>query len=199
MKLNRVGQQGVADVREDADNVTDDTKEAPELFGLFAEDSFIVERLIKSVQTLIKRDSTTPEQIFLLAKLLHALTRLPLPTDGIGIELSLGIRHANDEMSCQEINLDAHSFRLSNFASIIVAPTVGGDAQSETIFETEVAGFRETAEPRPMAVMGWLNAFDRHIGETDQELQIADSENSSNIDCEAETNESHWNDLESNY
>lgn len=184
---------------DDRDNGDNEAADEPELFGLFGEDSLVVERLIKSVQALIKRNGTTPEQIFHLAKLLHALKRLPLRTGGIGIELSLGIRHANDEVSCQEINLDDQSFRLSNCAWIIVDPAAGGDARSETIFEVEYDGFREVAEPNPMVVMDWLDAFDQRIGEADQELQIHDSEDSSQIDWDAESGEDYWDRLKSEY
>ncbi len=91
----------MASVNDPADENDDQNQDAQELFGLFAEDKLVVERLSDSVGRLLKRDGTTPEQVFHLAKLLHALRRLPLPTEGVAIDLSLGINHANGEMDCQ--------------------------------------------------------------------------------------------------
>lgn len=183
---------------EDVENDTGHTQAGPEWFGLFAEDSLIVERLIKSVQALIKRNGTTAEQIFHLAKLLHALRRLPLPTDGICIELSVGIRHENNERSSQDILLDSQEFRLSNHAYIIIDPKVGGDSEGRTIFEAQVGGFREAEEPHPMAVMDWLDNLDQRI-EADETLDISDSEDSAGIDWDAETGEKYWEGLDSEY
>ena len=183
---------------EDAENGTDDREDRPELFGLFTEDSLIVERLIKSVQVLIKRQGTTPEQIFHLAKLLHALKRLPLPTDGICIEMSVGIRHQNNESSSQDILLGNREFRLSNSAYIIIDPRIGGDSEGHTIFDAEVGGYREAAEPYPMTVMDWLDVFDQRI-EADETLDILDFGDSAGIDWHAETGEKYWEGLDSEY
>jgi hypothetical protein len=181
------------------DSGTEPGKNTPKLFGLFGEDSLVVDRLRASVRTLIKRAQTTPEQIFNLAKLLYALERLPLPTEGIGIELSLSMHHANGERTCQEITLDGSSFRLSTGAWIIIEPSIGGDSEGETVFEVEIGGFREVAEPAPMVVMDWLDAFDQRVGDLDQKLQISDSADSSCIDWDAESGEAYWDNLDSDY
>jgi hypothetical protein len=183
----------------DADNGPDHGDDVLELFGLFAEDKLIVEQLSNSVRRLLKRDGTTPEQTFHLAKLLHGFERLALATKGICIELSLGIRHENDEVKCQEITLDDSSFRLSTGAWIIVDPSIGGDSQDENVFEVQVGGFREMAKPAPMVVMDWLDAFDGRASGADQELRVSDSADSSEIDWEAESGKTHWDNPASDY
>jgi hypothetical protein len=183
-------------VSDPADQGNDQDKVSPELFGLFAEDKVIVDRLLDSVRRLIKRDGTTPEQVFHLAKLLHALQRLPLPTEGVAIELSLGMNHENGERDSQGVNLGETSLSLSTTRYVIICPSIGGDSECEDVFQVEVGGFRNVVDS--MAVDEWLDAFDRRVT-ADQELEISDNSDSSGIDWGAESGEAYWDRLDSEY
>jgi hypothetical protein len=173
--------------------------DSPPIFGMFCEDKIIADRLLASVRSLIRREGVTAEQIYHLAKLLFAFGRLPLATQGIGIEVSLCTHHANGERSCQDIFVDGTSFRLGNSRYIIIDPSVGGDSEGETIYEVEVGGFRDMAGPSPMVVMDWLDAFDQRIREPHEKLEICDVEDSSALDWDGEHGQDYWDGLRSDY
>jgi hypothetical protein len=173
----------------------DDAKE--KLLGFYGEDRHFLLELKRAIRKLIHRSDTTPEQIYHLAKLLLALDRLPRPTRGLALELSLGLEHANGEKSCQDLYVDETSFRVGNSAWIITDPAVGGDSRSDTILDVEIGGYRELLHPTAFA--DWVAEFARRVADSDQKLGISDLKSGSEIDWQAEADESDWEKLGSDY
>ena len=173
-----------------------DENEKPDLLGFFAEDHRFIKELAKAVRDLIGRPTTTPEQMHHLARLLFALNRLPRPTSGLCIELTLGQRHENDESDHLCLTLDDSRFCLAKVLYIVIDPSVGGDTAAETIFEVEGQS-RELVEPS--ALMGWVEAFRGRIEDPVNELEISDAAESSEFDWEAESSDADWDNLESDY
>lgn len=182
---------------EDLDDQEPEDEDNLDLFGFFVEDRHFLQDLKKAVRKLIRRSTTTPEQIYHLAKLLLALDRFPRPTPGMVLELSLGITHANGEKTYQDLNLDETSFRVGNGAWIIIDPAAGGDSSCDTILEVEVGGYRELMHPTAFAE--WVEAFSARVDDPKQSLDISDSEAGSEIDWDAERDDADWGRLDSDY
>jgi hypothetical protein len=86
---------------------------AVERFGFLQEDRQMIQDLIAGVRRTLKRKSITPQQICGLGKLLHGLERLPRPTSGIDITVTIGST-TPDDSNCQSIGLSESSFEFWN-------------------------------------------------------------------------------------
>jgi hypothetical protein len=169
----------------------DDTKDA--FLGFLVEDRHPLLVFKEAVRKLVGRTTSTPEQIYHLAKLLLALDRFPRPTTGFTLELSLGQDDANGEMSCQELHMNESSFRVGRVAWIIIDPSMGGDSKSDNVLEVEVGGYRELLHPT--AFSDWAEEFALRVDDPNQTLEISDLESESEIDWDAERDDSDWEKL----
>jgi hypothetical protein len=170
--------------------------ENSELLGFFAEDRHFIKELASAVRDLIGRPATTPGQIHHLAKLLFALNRLPRPTSGLCLELSLGDSHENGESNHLHLTLDDTTFQLDKTLYIIVDPAVGGDSSSEIYFAVEGRAREIT---HMTALMDWVEEFRSRVADSESELEISDAADRSAFNWEAESSDADWDKAESDY
>jgi hypothetical protein len=179
------------------DEIQEEEDPSEELLGFYMEDRHYLRELRSAVQKLIEREDTTPQQIHHLAKLLLAIDGFPRPTKGVALEMSLGIEHANGEKSYQDLYVDDRSFRVGNGAWLIVDESIGGDSTSETILEVEVGGYRDLLHPTAFA--DWVEGFSARVADAEQQLEISDNGDGSEVDWNAKAEESDWEKLGSDY
>jgi hypothetical protein len=172
--------------------------DAPDLFALYREDKFIVDKLIEIVNVTIGRPDATPEHIYHAGKLLLALIRLPRPTPGMHIVLSVGERTPNGESSHFILELSGERFGLETSEYVIFDPSVGGDAIGNTCFESEVGGYRDSCDRDVLA--DYLAAFKSRMLDDTQTVSIEDIEDASNLDWSIDFDEDeYWRMLDSEY
>lgn len=145
---------------------------AVERFGFLQEDCQIIQKLIAGVRRALKRKSITPQQICGLGKLLHGLERLPRPTSGIGISVTIGSR-GPEHFFHQSIDLYESSFEFSSGGSEYT-PGVGSDSYTSFSFNVEVGGFRDETEV--MEVDEWMSGFIQSLCDEGQAFEIDDQE-----------------------
>jgi len=175
-----------------ADEAQDDESEQPEGGGHFAfqmEDRDLVEQLIAAVRLLFHRKRLIPAHAHRVAVVLLALDRLPLPTEGVDISLSLS-RRVSEELSYQTLHISEDSFRLDAGGSVY-SPEVGSDSYGDDLFEVEVGGGR--TDPDWMAIADWLDQFRGRAEDEESELDFEWNGDESQIDWESgEPTEQRW-------
>lgn len=182
-----------------SDDELDDDWESEEdeiyagIFGLVLNDIPVIQRLIGCVRKVIARRDVTALQIHDLAGLLWGLERLPAPTSGLDVSLSIGRHYENGESRFSGMALSHHSFRLETESYIIIDPSAGGDSMAATIFEAEVGGYRSMENP--FAVGGWLDDFEEACGEMDKEIDVTNY-GEVEIDWSEEPNPELWERLD---
>src|SRR5262245_36039756 len=88
-----------------------------ELFPFRLKEKAIVDETIALVKEVLRDPSLTPRDLHLAAKVLLALMRLPRPTPGIAIDMTISYRFNND-LSYRGIFISEESFRLQSGGSI---------------------------------------------------------------------------------
>jgi hypothetical protein len=188
-------QDGISDDAEVEETDTISEKTGPEQFGFLIEDRGLVIELAKIVRSLLQRPDITSELISHIGKLLFAMERLPLPTPGISIDLTMTYRF-NDESSFISLFMDDTEFRLSR-GGYVYDPAVGGDSYSENVFEVEVGDFRSSVELSE--VSDWLDEFKRRALDKEQEIEVEFSGDDSQIPWDEELEADYWDNLNSEY
>lgn len=169
----------------------------PERFGFFTEDRDNVLALRAMVRQLTLRQTTTPEQLYHLAKVLHALDRLPCPTPEVALELTLNYSFENGGRTYQDLYLDGTTFRVSQGEYVVIEPSIGGDHESKTVFEVELDGLR--TQVYPDAFTDWVEQFRHRVNDLEEVLGISDSMDDSALDWNGAKSDSDWGELESDF
>lgn len=163
-------------------------------FGFLIEDCAAIETLIAGVRKALKRKSITPRQICGLGKLLLGLERLPRPTSGIDITVSIGARTPN-HFSCQSVSLSDSSFDIESGGSEYT-PDVGSDSYTSFSFNVEVGGFRDDTAAEE--VYNWVSDFIESLCDESQDIEVEDQTDESMLDWDEKTPEDDWDRLENN-
>ena len=91
-----------------------------------------VESLIIFVESLIRPRGMPGPTIQGLARALHALGRLPLPTEGVNVVVTVSNRF-NQELSYHDLTINETEFELGTGGSVY-DPNVGSDSYSRDVF-----------------------------------------------------------------
>ena len=169
-----------ADEQDEADSDVDDPAE--DLFRLGEFGTLFVGFLQARIRELLNRSELSPKQIHFIGVNLHALQRLPRPTPGVAISLILS-RRVGDEMQYQTVSIDESEFRIDSGGSTW-SEAVGGDSDSETVFEAFVGADHE--EPDWPSVSQWSAAFGKRVKDEVWELDFEWNGDESEIDWEAD-------------
>ena len=165
---------------------------AVEVFGFLQEDHHHIQGLIAGTRRALTRKSITLTQICGLGKLLHGLQRLPLPTPGIDICVS--IRGETDfGSSYQSVRLAESSFELLS-GGAEYGPA-GSDSYTGFSFLVEVGGFRD--DRMLVEVEDWISGFVGSICDEEQEFEVDDQGEA--LEWHEELVEDYWEKLDSEY
>lgn len=175
----------------------DDSSESivVERFGFLQEDRQAIQDLIAGVRWALRRKSITPQQICGLGKLLHGLERLPRPTSGIDITVTIENSTPNYS-NYQSIGLSESSFEFWN-GGTEYTPNVGGDNYTRFSFCVEAGGYRDDAEVTE--VEDWMCGFIESLCDEDQDFRVADQDEGSVLAWDEKTPENDWDHLDSGY
>ncbi len=160
-----------------------------ELFPFRLEEKAIVDETIALVREVLRHPSLTPRDLHLAAKVLLALMRLPRPTPGIAIDMTISYRF-NNELSYRGIFISEESFRLQSGGSIYT-PGVGSDSYSADDIEMEIGGFRSNVDF--FLVSGWLESC-RELLNMSAEVSFEDL-GDDDVDWDVEDSEDYWDKL----
>jgi hypothetical protein len=102
----------------------------PSEYALSEDDHTLIEAARSLLWKVMRSDTAQPAQLVSVAKLSHALTRLPRVTDGVGIHVSVcGPRRNFDEIETfhwWEVTLDCGHLSMSS-GGHFYQPSTGGD------------------------------------------------------------------------
>lgn len=160
-----------------------------ELFPFQPEEKAIVDEVIALVREVLRLRSLTPRNLHLAAKILLALMRLPRPTPGIAIDMTISYRFNND-LSYRGIFISEESFRLQSGGSIYT-PGVGSDSYSDDDIEMEIGGFRSNMNF--FLVSAWLNSC-RELLNMSAEISFEDL-GDDDVEWDVEDSEDYWDKL----
>ena len=185
------GLQGITPMAEEWDDNEEMTEEETEseLFPFRLEEKAIVDETIALVRELIRLPSLTPLNLHLAAKLLLALIRLPRPTPGIAIDMTISYR-LNDDLSYRGIFISEDSFRLQSGGSIYT-PGVGSDSYSDDSLEIEISGYRSNVSF--YLVSGWIDSC-RELLNMSAKVSFEDL-GDDDVDWDIEDAEDYWDKL----
>jgi hypothetical protein len=131
------------------------------------EDSF--SNLAKSLLRLVRARELSGAELAATAKLIGALNRLPLATDGIGIEASLGTKDKTSRGSLV-LQLSTNAMSMGYFE--VFDSSAGSDHESRAVLDVEVSGYSSVAVEDPAAVMnalaGWVVEWSRRAVDPEQ-------------------------------
>ena len=156
-----------------------------EMFPFRPSDKAIVKEAISLVKEVLRLPSLSGYDVHRISKVLYALERLPRPSPGIGIGLTVSYR-AGDEMVYQDVYVGESFFYLSSGGSVYT-PGVGSDHHSQRAFEVELDGYRSRGD-----VEDWANSF-RETLSLWPEIEISFEElDDDNIEWETGPPEDYW-------
>lgn len=177
----------------DSDDEDNAAKYRADLFGFVSSDRQYILELMHGVRVLIGRESTTPKQLLGLAKLLFALGRLPRPTNGIDLYLSLGQKFKNGESRHMVLKLSEIAFELET-AAFEIRGNYGGDSSCSFPVQVEVGGFRHAEGP--MAFAYWVSSFVEWAEDPAEVLTLEDGKANAAIDWDATGSDNDWDQVE---
>jgi len=183
------------DDNDESDDADEGKGLAVERFGFLREDRHHIQELIAGVRRALKRKSVTPQQICGLGKLLHGLQRLPLPTPGINISVTIGSR-TGENLFYQSVELSESSFELSS-GGAEYTPGVGSDSHTSFSFLVEVGGFRDNC--MFTEIEDWISGFIKSLCDEDQALKVDDEDEGLALDWHEEAVEDDWDQLDSEH
>lgn len=175
---------------DDFEGEADDESNA-ELFPFRADERPIVDALVKLVREVLGRGKVSASQVRDISKVLYALERLPRPTPGIAIGLTVAY-HFNNECTYCELFISEEEFRISSGGNTY-DPSVGSDSYGETLFEMETSGFRDGSADW-YQLSGWFDSA-RELLNMEHRISIEDLGDDSEIDWSDEETEDYWDKL----
>jgi hypothetical protein len=182
---------------DDSDPTAEDTSGAQtvELFGFLQEDQSHIQELIAGIRGVLKRKSITARQICGLGKLLQGLQRLPLPTSGVNITVSICSTGPSGS-SYQSLLLSESMFEASSGGSDY-SPNVGSDSYTTFNFLVEVGGYRENVSYTD--IEDWVAFFIQSLSEEAQDFEVHDEEESMSVEWQEINTDKYWEQLETEY
>jgi hypothetical protein len=114
-----------------------DTQANVARFPLSIADILEVKRVIQLVRD--KLLNMRPGDLRAAASVLFALERLPATTAGIDVTFGFSQPNTDGNYGWVDIHIDEHEFRLG-FGEHFYDPSIGGDTESRTVFETQSGG-----------------------------------------------------------
>lgn len=102
------------------------------LFCFEGDDQYFIERVIRAIKALLKRDDLTASEISSISKLLLGLQRMPLRTPGLYIRMDLSQKLDGDSTT-YSISIDEDEFRTDS-GGYVEGP-MGSDSFSGQSFE----------------------------------------------------------------
>ena len=158
------------------------------LFPFRPDDKATVDEAISLVREVLRLPSLSGYDVHRIGKLLYALERLPRPSPGIAIGLTVSYR-VGDEMVYQDIYVGDSFFYLSSGGSIYT-PGAGSDHHSQRAFEVELSGYRSGGD-----IEDWANRF-RETLSLWPDIEISFEElDDDNVEWDTEPAEDYWDKL----
>lgn len=179
-------EEDVGDFEDEADDERD-----VDLFPFRVDERPIVDELIKLVREVLGRGKVSAAQVRDISKVLYALERLPRPTPGIAIGLTVAY-HYNNECTYCELFISEEEFRISSGGNTY-DPGVGSDSYGETLFEMETSGFRDGSADW-YQLSGWFDSA-RELLNMEHRISIEDLGDDGEIDWSDEESEDYWDKL----
>ena len=165
-----------------------------ELFAFLLEDSYVIEELLGGIRKVLKRKSLTPRQIVGLGKLLHGLKRLPLPTSGIDVTVSIEHRSSDGNLFYRSLRLSDDSFEAMS-GGADYTPDVGSDSYTGFSFLVEPGGYRD--ETSITELEDWITSFIASLCDEEEAFEVEDACEDSAVDWEEVQVDKYWDQLES--
>ncbi len=144
------------------------------------------------VRELLQLPTISANHIREVGAILFALRRLQRSTPGFAAGLDV-VDSMNNESRWCGFFISETEFRIGTGYSTY-APGVGGDHQSETIFEMDTSGFRCGAG-RDSDVLDWFNEFDQLLA-MGGKIQIEYLGEDDQVDWSEDGSEEFWNELD---
>ena len=119
------------------DDVDDDDNDNEGRFPLSITDKPKIERVIHLVRSHLP--SMSPDDLRAAASVLLALERLPATTPGVQITFGFAQPNTSGNFGWADIEISENEFRLG-VGEHFYDPSVGGDTESRTVFETQAGG-----------------------------------------------------------
>ena len=183
-----------------AEDAGEDGEEHEELFGFLRPDREWVGELAPLARKLVARPSLTAKDICLLGKLIFALERLPRPTPGVAVRLTLS-HHLQRDLSYQSLALNELGFRMDEGASLTHVKAER-ERFNETVFYVEAGGDREQGEEEDApparqddAIEDWLASFRRRVEFPSEMIHLEELGEDQDIDWNEKPDDSVWDQL----
>ena len=157
----------------------DEEYDRSDLFGFAREEWCIVDSLITSTRRMLGRSDVEPKDVRHLAALLLGLLRLPLPTEGLHVHVSLEY-HYGGSMTGMSLELETGALRLSDVTWEDYG--AGGESWSGVMYEVETGGYQYA--PYPYGVPAWLEAFQDRASDRSYHV-VVDSHSDAELDWDA--------------
>jgi hypothetical protein len=152
-------------------------------FPLSIDDKPKIERLVKLVRSQLFRMS--PSDLRAAASVLFALERLPATIPGVMVTFGFSQPNNDGNYGWVDIAISEDEFRLSE-GEHFYDPSVGGDTETRTKFETEVGGNRCRGD-----IDDWLSVA-CVIACAGGEIDAEDHSEHDEIDWEADVDPNSW-------
>ncbi|WP_058556008.1 hypothetical protein [Thiohalocapsa sp. ML1] len=182
------------------DEDEDDDEWDDQYFPIAIEYMPVIDRLAASCSKLLKRPGIDPQTISDIAKLQYALSRLPMVTDGIEIDVLLkSVLDEEGSWSGPSLYISGSNFRLS-YAGYIRGP-YGGDSDCSTIYECERSGFRSDLGGSAAGVIQllteWIDRWEADCTDLGVEFSITNDEEE--FDWDQDEDDDAWERMPTNY
>lgn len=174
-------------------NDTEGLENKDEILSFLMEHSEIVERLVSSVRSMLERPELSPRQISQLGVFLFGLERLPYPTPGISMSLSLDFNLKHERVwLC--INLDDDRFSLeSGFSNY--DPRVGSEQEIRMALEVG----QGWCEGDTFDAMLLAETFTERATDSSRTIFITDNKDDPFNNWDLESDPDAWEKLDSDY
>jgi hypothetical protein len=159
--------------------MTDDQPQ--QLFPFYMHEKAYIDELILLARSILREPTLPPGEIRSIARLILALSRLPLPTPGILIGLSFIIEFGNQK-TWRDISIDETSLCLG-MGQHVYDPLVGGDTESDRVYEISIDGYR-TKDDDGITLGDWICGVKRILKDKHR-ISIEDESDDGDFDwCE---------------
>ncbi len=169
---------------DDEDDASDDEDSSPKYMAFDQDDAGLISILSTAIRRLLRRQTSSPDQIVALGRLIYGLERLPYPTPGLNVKLDL-VYSFNGESLFQGIHLTEDELRLGSGG--YVQGDYGGDSYSA---EELVVTMDDRDDQN---ALGWIHSFAERC--IDKEFQIrTEDESGADLSLHDEIDDP-WEDL----
>jgi hypothetical protein len=180
-------------MNDDSDDEMEDLSDEDGLLAFLMEDAPIIESLVSSVRSLLQRPELDPQTISEIGIFLFGLERLPAPTPGISMSLTLQFE-LNRERDWLCLNIEDDRFVLDKGFSTY-QEGIGSDHYTEIILEVG-EGYREGDT---FEAMQYAETFAELATDPSRTISITANADDPFNDWDLESDPDAWGKLDSDY